>query len=67
MDPKPVKQNKRKYKKKVIISQVIRPVIIPNINIIIAKPIELIIDFCNDLWLLYLFDAHMIAGYGTIL
>ncbi len=49
MDPKPVKQNKRKYKKKVIISQVIRPVIIPNINIIIAKPIELIIDFCNDL------------------
>ncbi len=67
MDPKPVKQNKKKYKKKVIISQVIRPVIIPNINIIIAKPIELIIDFCNDLWLLYLFDVHMIVGYGTIL
>ncbi len=45
MDPKPVKQNKRKYKKKTIII----PVIKPNTNIIIAKPNELIIDFCNDL------------------
>ncbi len=34
MDPKPVKQNKIKYKKKAIII----PVIKPNTNIIIAKP-----------------------------
>ncbi len=58
MDPKPVKQNKRKYKKKAIIIPVIRP----NTNIIIAKPNELIIDFCNDWWLLYLFVAHMIGS-----
>ncbi len=45
MDQKPVKQT-RKYKKK---APVIRPVIRPNINIIIAKPVELVIDFCNDL------------------
>ncbi len=44
MDPKPVKQNKRKYQKKAIIIPAIRP----NINIIIAKPFELVIDFCND-------------------
>ncbi len=44
MDPKPVKQNKRKYKKKAIII----PVIKPNTNIIIAKPFELVVDFCND-------------------
>ncbi len=49
MDQKPVKQT-RKYKKKAsVINTVIRPVIRPNINIIIAKPIELVIDFCNDL------------------
>jgi hypothetical protein len=35
----------RKYKKK---ASVINTVIRPNINIIIAKPIELVIDFCND-------------------
>ncbi len=45
MDPKPVKQKRINKKKAPVISPVIRP----NINIIIAKPIELIIDFCNDL------------------
>jgi hypothetical protein len=48
MDPKSVKQKRINKKKAPVISPVISPVIIPNINIIIAKPIELIIDFCND-------------------
>jgi hypothetical protein len=48
MESKPVKT--RKYKKKApVIIPVIRPVITPNTNIIIAKPNELVIDFCNDL------------------